>query len=220
MGWFQNSRRPTRKLATVQAEPKAPAVRPPTGFLSWAMLSRPDGSQVACMLRRMTATDAMTLVSWPEPTYFDWLGLLEGRASGRQTRAGVSYEKAVRLQVIETFPTAEDPPQIVGAIALCDRPKDRPDALELAYLERSPLSHLTGFGTAALALSLLDARDKGLAFFLDALLKSRSNEFYSHQGLVEVDGTPWPTVTVRMAFPSRDAEQCFLAKVRDLLIIP
>ncbi len=220
MGWFQNSRRPARKLATADTEPKAAAVRPPTGFLSWAMLQRSDGSQVACMLRRMTATDAMTLVNWPETTYFDWLGLLEGRASGRQTRAGVSYEKAVRLQVIETFPTTEDPPHIAGAIALCDRPKDRPDALELAYLERSPLSDLAGFGTAALALALLDAHQKGLAFFLDALLKSRSNEFYAHHGLVEVDGTPWPTVTVRMAFPSRGAEQQFISKVRDLLIIP
>lgn len=184
------------------------------------MLTDPEGLPVACMLRRMMAADAMELSTWPEPTYFDWPGLLAGRASGRQTRAGVDYSKPVLLRVLETFPRADAPPEIAGAIALCERPKDRPDAFELAYLERAPGLAFKGFGTAALALALLEARERGLAFFLDALLKSQSDRFYAAQGLVAVDGTPWPTVTVRMAFANRAAEDRFLDKVRQRALIP
>lgn len=206
-----------------QREPEAPAgpvIRPPTGFLSWVMLTTPEGQPVPCILRRLLPADAMALSRWPTPTYFDWLGLIDGRPSGRPTKASVNYDKPLRLEVMETLPFAEAPAQIVGAMALCEKPKDRPGALELAYLEKSPDSALRGFGMAALALAVQEARQKQMAFFLDALIKSSSHIFYMRCGMREVDGTPWPTVTVRMEFPSENRAEAFLEQAREQQLIP
>ncbi|MBM3269408.1 MAG: hypothetical protein FJZ01_17330 [Candidatus Sericytochromatia bacterium] len=209
--------RKQRRVAV--AEPRA-VVRPPTGFLSWVMLAGPDGERVPCIMRRLMPADVMALSTWPAPTYFDWLGLVESRSRGRPTRATVNYDKPLRLEVLETLPFPDSPAQIVGAMALCDRPKDRPDALELAYLEKHPSSPLAGFGTAALALAITEARTRKMNFFLDALIKSDSHVFYRRCGMVEVDGTPWPTVTVRMEFPSAERAEAFLDRAREKQIVP
>jgi len=184
------------------------------------MLKTGEGRPVPAILRRLLPSDAMALAQWPAPTYFDWLGLIDMRPSGRPTRANVNYDKPLRLEVMETLPFPDAPAEIVGAMALCDQPRDRPDALELAYLEKNPHSPLVGFGTAALALALVEARGKRLDFFLDALLKSNSHHFYRRCGMVEVDGTPWPTVTVRMEFPTDTRVETFLAQVRERQVIP
>ncbi len=220
MGLLDHFKGHSRSRREVVAEQAKPVVRPPTGFLSWVMLATTEGDPVPCIMRRLMPADVMPLSKWPAPTYFDWLGLVEGRPSGRHTRAQVNYEKPLRLEVLETLPFTDAPAEIIGAMALCDHPRDRPDALELAYLEKNPDSHLVGFGTAALALALVEARTRGMAFFLDALIKSHSNLFYKRCGMVEVDGTPWPTVTVRMEFPSGARTDVFLDKVREKQIIP
>ncbi len=204
-------------------EPEAPArpvVRPPTGFLSWVMLTASDGRRVPCIMRRLLPSDVMALSRWPAPTYFDWLGLVDGRASGRATKANVNYDKPLRLEVMETLPLAGAPGEIVGAMALCERPKDRPQALELAYLEKNPESRLRGFGMAALALAVQEARQKQMSFFLDALIKSNSHIFYMRCGMKEVDGTPWPTVTVRMEFPNGDRARAFVEQASERQLIP
>jgi GNAT superfamily N-acetyltransferase len=204
-------------------EPEAPArpvVRPPTGFLSWVMLTDPDGLHVPCILRRLLPSDVMPLSLWPSPTYFDWLGLVDSRPSGRPTRATVNYDKPLRLEVMETLPFAGMPAEIVGAMALCERPKERQGHLELAYLEKSPDSRLRGFGMAALALAVQEARQKDLDFFLDALIKSSSHLFYRRCGMREVDGTPWPTVTVRMEFPGEARADAFVEQAREQQLIP
>lgn len=219
MGFLDHFRgRKVKDLPPVETKPVL--ARPPTGFLSWVMLTGPGETNVPAILRRLAPADAIALASWPEPTYFDWLGLIERKASGRATKATVNYEKPLRLQVMETLPMPNEPSRIIGAIALCDQPKERPDALELAYLERAPGCEIQGFGTAALAICLMGAREKGLGFFLDALLKSNSHMFYMRCGMVEVDGTPWPTQTVRMQFPSLERTNLFLDKVREKQIIP
>ncbi|MBM3273939.1 MAG: hypothetical protein FJZ00_02210 [Candidatus Sericytochromatia bacterium] len=212
---FKVRRAPKHEEIPVKA-----VVRPPMGFLSWVMLRTTGGDPVPCIMRRMMPADAMVLVRWPVPTYFDWLGLIDGRASGRPTKANVNYDKPLLLSVMETLSFPDAPAEIVGAMALCDHPADRPGNLELAYLERSPDSRLVGFGTAALALALLEAERRHMAFFLDALIKSNSHRFYQRCGMSEVDGTPWPTVTVRMEFPSDGRCEAFLDSVREKQIIP
>lgn len=212
-----------RGRRAVSREPEAPAkpiVRPPAGFLSWVMLTAQDGRPVPCILRRLLPSDTMALSRWPSPTYFDWLGLVDGRPSGRPTKANVNYDKPLRLEVMETLPFAGEPAEIVGAMALCEKPKDRPGFLELAYLEKSPESSLRGFGMAALALAIQDARQRRLGFFLDALIKSSSHIFYMRCGMHEVDGTPWPTVTVRMEFPSEGRAEAFVEQARERQLIP
>lgn len=212
---------PDRERGTAAAASEdRPVVRPPTGFLSWVMLTGPDGQRIPCIMRRLMPADAIPLSRWPSPTYFDWLGLVEGRPSGRPTRASVSYDKPLRLEVMETLPFPGAPAEIVGAMALCERPKDRPNFLELAYLEKKPDSSLRGFGMAALALAVQEAQNKHLGFFLDALIRSGSHIFYMRCGMREVDGTPWPTVTVRMEFPSEARAMAFVDQAREQQLIP
>lgn len=192
----------------------------PAGLIEMAALTGPDGVPVPVVIRRGRPEDAQVFARWPEPTWFDWVGLALGRASGRDVKGHVDFGKASSLMVVELLDPGGTAQPIVGGVAVgMDRTGPVP-VLEVRYLERLPGSPLKGIGKLLLVASLYEASRLEAALVLDALLKSGSDLFYRRCGMVESGQSAEPALTRRMAFPDPGRATRFIEACRAEGLLP
>ncbi|MEB3203800.1 MAG: hypothetical protein VKP57_03795 [Candidatus Sericytochromatia bacterium] len=213
-------------------KPKGPGLAPgralsgslgglrPAGLIEMAALIGPDQTPVPVIIRRGRPEDAQVFAKWPEPTWFDWVGLAMGRSSGRDVKGHVDFGKASSLMVLELLNPAATGVSIVGGVAVGVDRSGKVPVLEVRYLERMPGSPLKGIGKLLLVAALYEAARLEAALVLDALLKSGSDIFYRRCGMVESGQSQEPALTRRMAFPDPTRASRFLESCRVEGLLP
>jgi hypothetical protein len=224
LSWFFR-RRTSRK-------PKGPGQAPgraifgslggqrPAGLIEVAALIGPNEAPVPVFIRRGRPEDAQVFAKWPEPTWFDWVGLAIGRSSGRDVKGHVDFGKASSLVVLELLNPAAGGVSIVGGVAVGVDRSGKVPVLEVRHLERMPGSALKGIGKLLLVAALYEAAALEAALVLDALLKSGSDIFYRRCGMVESGQSQEPALTRRMAFPDSTRASRFLESCRAEGLLP
>ena len=216
--------RPSRLKATPQAQPPVRAttgvLSRPAGFIEYGALPHMDGTVWPVLIRRGRPDDAQAFARWPEPTWFDWVGLAQGRKSGRDVKGHVDFNAPCSLVVLEAMRPDAGALSIVGGLATrLDRSGPVPD-LQVCYLERAPHSQHRGIGKILLAAALFEAARHEATLSLEALLRSNSDLFYRRCGLVESGRSLDPGMTRRMVFPDQARALKFLESCRREGLLP
>ncbi|MEB3300288.1 MAG: hypothetical protein VKO21_12500 [Candidatus Sericytochromatia bacterium] len=192
----------------------------PAGLLEVGAVQLRGGGPLPVMIRRGRLEDAQAFARWPEPSWFDWVGLAQGRPSGRDVKGHVNFNEPSSLLVLEVLDAATADQPLLGGVALGVDRSGRIPVLEVRYLERLPGSDLKGVGKLLLAAALYEAARLEATLVLDALLKSGSDLFYRRCGMVEHGQSKDPGLTRRMAFPDEQRALRFLDECRREGLLP